>query len=401
MESIAGKAAILAESQTYLGSPDAWKLGWTRYRNAKPADLMRAGKAWLTGGDYVLHVLPFGQLSASGQDADRSKVPDPGAAVPASFPAVERATLANGLELVVARRPGVPVVNMTMLLKSGTPADFASTIPSVGRLAMSLIDDGTKTRTGEQLVNELASIGASSGAGGGGEQSAVNLSAVKPTLGKALGIYADLVLHPAYRSADVERVKAQSIAGITSAKQDGASAADRLFPSLMYGKDNPYGRLTNEADVAAIRPADLAAFHERWFKPNNATLIVAGDTSLAEIRPMIEAAFGSWQRGPIPERIVPEVAPAAASIVYLVDRPGAPQSVIRASVIAPKRIDGDEVARDIFNTALGGSFTSRLNMKLREEKAGPMAPRAGSPAALAAGPSSPKPRSRPTRPRNR
>lgn len=171
-----------------------------------------------------------------------------------------------------------------------------------------------------------------------------------------------------YPSADVERVKAASIAGIASARQDGASAAGRLFPMLMHGPDSPYGRLVTEADIAAIKPADLAAFHARWVKPNNATLVVAGDTSLAEIKPLIEAALGGWQRGAVPERIVPVTPAAAAPVIYLVDRPGAPQSVIRAAAIAPKRAEGDEIARDLFNTAVGGGFTSRLNMKLREEK---------------------------------
>lgn len=368
LESIAGKASVLAESQTYLGDPDEWKVSWARYRAAKPADLVRAGKTWLSDGDYVLHMLPFGQLSAEGADVDRTKVPAPGAAVPASFPASERATLANGLELVVANRPGVPVVEMTLLVKSPVPTDFASRVPGTGGLAMQLIDDGSKTRTGEQLVEELGAIGASINAGSGTEQSVVMLSAMKPTLREALAIYADVALNPGYRESDVERVKAQTIAGIQAARQDGAASADRLFPQLMYGRDTPYGRVVTEAQVASLKPADFAFFHDRWFKPNNATLIVAGDTSLAEIKPLVEAAFGGWKRGEVPESIVPVTPAAAKSIVYLVDKPGAPQSVIRASVIAPKRSDGNEIARDLYNTAMGGSFTSRLNMKLREEK---------------------------------
>jgi zinc protease len=368
MESIAGKAATLAESETFLGSPGGWKLGWSRYRNAKPADLMRAGKAWLSDGDYVLHILPFGQLAAAGADADRSRLPEAGAAVPATFPAVERATLANGMELVVARRTGVPVVNMTMLLDTGVPADFAATPKGAGSFAMGLLTEGTKTRSAEALVDQLAAIGADIGGGGGGEQSSISLSALKPTLREALAIYADVVLNPAYRAENLGRVKAQTIAGLTSARQDGASAAARLFPMLMYGADSPYGRLLEESDVTALKPLDLALFHQRWVHPNNATLVVAGDTSLAEIRPLVETAFAGWQQAKVPERIVPVVPAAVSTIVYLVDRPGAPQSVIRAASIAPKRLDGDEIARDLFNTAFGGGFTSRLNMKLREEK---------------------------------
>jgi zinc protease len=367
-EGIAAKAALLAESETYLGSPDGWKLGWDRFRAAKPSDLQGAAKRWLTDGDYILHMVPFGQLSASGEGADRSKMPEPGAAVPAVFPALERGELANGLKIVVARRTGVPVVNMSMLVNTGVAADWARETRGTGGFAAGLMDEGSKTRTGDQLSDELGAIGASVSSGGGGESSVVSLSAVKPTLREALGIYADVVLNPAYRAADVERAKANSLAGLAAAKQDGAKAAARLSGALLYGADSPYGGLQTEADIAAIDPAKLSAFHDRWFKPNNATLVVSGDTSLAEIKPLLEASFGKWARGSVPERIVPLTQNAAKPVIYLVDKPGAPQSAIQASVIAPRRVEGDNAARAAFVTAIGGSFTSRINMKLREEK---------------------------------
>jgi zinc protease len=367
-EGIASKAALLAESETYLGAPDAWKLGWNRFKAATPADLQGAAKRWLTDGDYVLHMLPFGHLSAAAIGADRTKMPEPGAAVPAVFPALERGELSNGLKIVVARRTGVPVVNMSLLVNSGIAADWQSETPGTGSYAAGLMDEGTKSRTGDQLSDQLGAIGASVGSGGGGENSVVSLSAIKPTLREALAIYADVVLNPAYRVVDVDRAKASSLAALTSAKQDGAKAAARLSGSLLYGKDSPYGGLQTEADIAAIDPVKLSAFHDRWFKPNNATLVVSGDTSLAEIKPLVEAAFGKWQRGAVPERIVPLAQNAPKPVIYLVDKPGAQQSSISASVIAPRRVEGDNAARGVFSTAVGGSFTSRINMKLREEK---------------------------------
>ncbi|SEH13017.1 Predicted Zn-dependent peptidase [Sphingopyxis sp. YR583] len=363
-----GKANLLAESETYLGSPDAWKTGWDRFRKATPADLQGAAKRWLSDGDYVLHMVPFGQLSASAEGADRTKMPEPGAAVPAVFPAVERAELANGLKLVVARRTGIPVVNMSLLVNTGVAADWQRETKGANGFAAGLMDQGTKTRTGDQLSDQLGALGASVSSGGGGESSVVSLSAMKPTLGKALDIYADVVLNPAYRIEDVERAKSNALAGLAASKQDGAKAAGRLAGSILHGADSPYGQLVEEADIAAIDPAKLTAFHDRWFKPNNATLVVSGDTSLAEIRPLVEAAFGKWQRGSVPERIVPLTPPATKSIVYLIDKPGAPQSAITASVIAPRRVEGDNAARGAFISAIGGSFTSRINMKLREEK---------------------------------
>ncbi|WP_170226856.1 M16 family metallopeptidase [Sphingorhabdus contaminans] len=368
LESISSKAAQLAESQTYLDSPDGWKAGFNRFKSATAADLQKAAKTWLTDGDYVLHMLPFGNLTASATAADRSKMPEPGASTLASFPSIERATLANGLKLIVANRPGIPLVNMTMLVKSGPSADFASIVPGTGNLAVSLMDEGSKTRSGEKIAEDLASLGATLGTGGGGDTSTVSLSALKPALDKALDIYADVIRNPVFATKDVERVKAQFAANITATKQDPRGAAGRITPRLVHGAQSPYGNLINEADIAKLDAPQLRAFHDRWFKPNNAVLVIAGDTSLAEIRPQIEAAFKNWNAGDVPATIAPTTPKVAKSIVYLIDKPGAPQSVIRASQVAPVRLTGDEVARDAFNTAFGGSFTSRLNMKLREEK---------------------------------
>ena len=368
MESISAKASLLAESQTYLGDPDAWKVGYARYEAATPAQVRDAGRAWLTDGDYVLHMLPFGDLKASGQGVDRSSMPMPESIVPATFPSVERVTLGNGMKLVVARREGVPVVNTTLVLETGIPADFVSIKPGTGSLAMGLLDDGTKTRTGEQLVDALANLGATLQSGGGGETSYVSLSALKPTLREALDIYADVVLNPAFAQSDVDRLKGQTRAGIASSKQDPGRMASRISSTLLFGGDHPYGRLMSEADADALTREDVAAFHARWFHSNNATLVVTGDTTLAEIRPLLEAAFAKWKPGTVPETLVPTSAGPDRPVVYLIDKPGTPQTVIRTALVAPARKDGDAIAREAFNTVIGGSFTSRLNMKLREEK---------------------------------
>src|SRR5690606_1159919 len=123
-----------------------------------------------------------------------------------------------------------------------------------------------------------------------------------------------------------------------------------------------------EADVDALDRSDLVDFHARWFHPGNARLVVTGDTTLAEIQPLVEASFSGWKPGSVPETIVPSAADPERPVVYLIDKPGTAQTVIRAALIAPPRAQGDAIARDALNTVLGGSFTSRLNMKLREEK---------------------------------
>lgn len=368
LESISTKASILAESQVYLGDANGWKASFERLRDATPLDLKNAGKRWLTLPDYALRVEPFGDLNASTSGADRSAMPTPSAPVPAHFPEVEQATLANGLKLMVARRPGAPIVNATMLFNTGIAPDFAAQSPALGTVTMNLLDEATTHRTSEQLVADLAALGASLQSGGGAENGSVTLSALTPTLRPALTLFADVILHPALAGSDLERIKSQTIASVASQRQDPGQIAGRVFPKLLFGADHPYGRVTTAASIAPIGRADVAAFHKRWFVPANATLIVTGDTGLAAIRPMIEQAFAGWSGGTATEPLIPVAANPSQSVIYLVDKPGAAQSVIRVGVVAPPRKAGDEIAREALNTALGGAFTSRLNMKLREEK---------------------------------
>lgn len=368
LESISAKADQLAESTTYLGSPDGWKKSFERLKSADPADLRRAARNWLSDGDYVLKIKPFGDLKAVASSADRSSIPEPGEAIAAAFPPVERAILANGLKLVVVRRNSVPVVNFTMLINSGTPRDFASIAPGTGSLSMSLLDEGTSTRTAEEITEQVGSLGAQLGAGGGGETSSVLLSALKPALSDSLALYADVVMNPTFPQQEFDRLKNRTLVAVAQAKEEPGSIAARVLPMVAFGKESAYGQVMTEASTRSISRNDVVAFHDRWFRPNNASLIVTGDTSLAEIRPLIEAAFSRWKPAPVPETIVPRYQPPANPTVYLVDKPGAAQSVIRGTLLAPPRKDADEIALDTLNTVVGGGFTSRLNMKLREEK---------------------------------
>ena len=255
-----------------------------------------------------------------------------------------------------------------MRVRTGTPADFAAISPGIGPLAMGLLSEGTTTHTGQQLTEALDALGTTMNANGGGETGAVSMSILKPALKPSLALYADVLMNPAFAQTDIDRAKAQATARIASLQQNPAQAAGRVLPRLIFGADSAYGRLTSAASIQPINRSDVVAFHERWFHPNNATLIVAGDTSLAEIKPLIEAAFARWKPASVPATVAPTGSPAAKAVVYMIDRPNAPQSVIRAALLAPPHAEGDEIARDAFNTAFGGAFTSRINMKLRQEK---------------------------------
>ena len=148
--------------------------------------------------------------------------------------------------------------------------------------------------------------------------------------------------------------------------------AIRVFPQFLYGKDHAYGYpMTGsgyEETVKKITREDLVNYHKTWFKPNNATLVIVGDVSLNEIKPKLEKLFKGWKPGDVPKKNISEVKQKDKPIIYLMDKPGSPQSVLLAGHLAPPRSDPENIAIESMNNILGGTFTSRINMNLREDK---------------------------------
>lgn len=362
-----GKSDILAQNQVYLGRPDAYKEQLDLIRTASARDVQDAGKRWMSGGNFTLEVRPYQSFAAAATGVDRSRMPVPGTPDAPRFPAVERAVLSNGLKVVVARRSEAPVVNMQLVLDAGAAADQFSR-PGASGLAMDMLDEGTRTRDALSISRDLAMLGADLSTGSGLDSSSVNMSALKAKLDPSLDLFADVILNPAFPQADFQRLKALQIAAIQRQKREPTAIAFRVMEPIIYGPTHPYGLLDTEASVASLTREDMARFHQTWFKPNNATLIVVGDTSLAEIRPKLEARFAGWRPGQTPTKTVAEVQPPAKQTVYLVDRPGSEQTVILAALPGPQRADPQFTAVETMNTTLGGAFVSRLNMNLREGK---------------------------------
>jgi len=366
-----GKSDILAMNQTYRGSPDFYQTQLKYLRSATTHDLQSAARRWLSENVYVLEVHPFPTYEAATNMVDRSKLPTPAGPPEAKFPAFQRAKLSNGLKIILAERHSTPVVNLSLLVDAGSASDqFA--IPGAARLAMEMLDEGTARRTALQISDELASLGANLTTGSSLDSSSVNLSTLSSTLDPALDIYADVILNPSFPEADFQRLQQQLIAGIKREQTEPVSMALRVFPKILYGGSHAYGTpLTGsgtEASVARLTRAEMQKFHRTWFKANNATLIIVGDTTLNSITARLEKLLGAWQSGAVPAKNLSQVQRPAKSAVYLIDRPGSLQSVILGGEVAPPKSNPDEIAIEIMNTILGGTFTSRVNMNLREEK---------------------------------
>ena len=366
-----GKSDWLAQSEVYRGSPDAYKVTLKRIREATAEDLKSAASRWLSDGVYILEVDPFPDYKTSATGADRSHPPVPGTPPELKLPKLQRATLSNGLKIVLAERHEVPLVRLTLAADAGFASD-SLTVPGTANLAMQVLADGTKTRNALQISDELDSLGAQLRGYSNLDLSFVSLSALAAKLDASLDVFADVLLNPAFPEAEVERERKLVLAQIEREQNAPVTMAQRVLPALLYGKNHPYGSpLTGSGtaeSVAKLTRADLVKFHDTWLRPNNATLIVVGDTTLKEITPKLEKLFAAWKSAEVPRKNVSSVAVAPKSEVYLIDKPGALQSVIVAGVVAPPRATPREIAIEAMNDALGGTFGARINMNLREDK---------------------------------
>ncbi len=366
-----GKSSVLAESMVYGGSPDAWKKGYEITEAATAADLKAVVAKWVTAAPFVLNVVPAKPLQAAGSGVDRSSIPLPAGDVAVNFPAFERATLGNGLKLIVANRPGVPVVDLKLVMDAGYAADQFSQ-PGTANLTMAMLDEGTSKRSALEISEQLALLGANLGTGSSLDTSAVTLSALADKLEPSLDIFADVLLNPAFPPVELERLRKRYLAALSQEKTQPMSMALRVVPGLLYGAGHAYAQPltgTGTAEtLAALTRQDLQQFHARWFRPNHATLIAVGPVTVASLKPQLERLLGGWQAGDIPVKQIPFVTQKPNKTLYLLDKPGADQSVIIAGQLLPPRSTPDDLAIEMMNDVLGGQFTSRLNMNLRETK---------------------------------
>ncbi len=366
-----GKSDILASGQVFAGRPDFYKSSLARIEGATAQDVKNTSARWLSDGVYVLEIHPFPEFVAATTKADRAKLPEPGAPPTAAFPEMKKGKLSNGLQVIVAERHAVPLVGFDLILDAGYASD-QSTSPGTASLAMSMLDEGTKSRSALQISDELARLGATLGAGSALDSSFVTMSALKTNLDASLELMADVVLNPSFPDADFQRLQKQQLARIQAEKAEPFGMALRVFPKVVYGAGHAYGTPFTgsgyEQTVAALTRDALVRFHEAWFKPNRATLVVVGDTTLAEIQPKLEALFKGWKPGEIPAKNLATVAHRPRQTVYVVDRPGSIQSILIAGHVAPPKANPDEIAIETLNYVLGGAFVSRINMNLREDK---------------------------------
>jgi len=381
-----GKAVTLAEGAVYAGDAGFYRTELQRYAAATPASVTAAARRWLARGDFRLTTLPGPREATVAEaapvklppqhsaDGDTSKLPKVTGTPELVFPALQRTTLANGLQVVLAQRATVPVVHMTLSFDAGNAADPHDKL-GTQHLMLSLLDEGTATRSGRQIAEAEERLGTAIGAGSSSDRTRLSLNALKPNLTASLELFSDIVRNATFAPEQVERLRNIALTGIADELNDPQSVALRTLPPLLYGPGHPYGvPLTGSGTTAglkAVTRADLVAFRDRWLRPDNAVLFVAGDIGMAELKPLLEAVLGDWR--PVAGvakgvKTFPAVPPATAAHIVLIDRPASPQSLIAAGKVLAVKGTDDTIPLRAANDVIGGDFFSRLNTDLRETK---------------------------------
>jgi predicted Zn-dependent peptidase len=393
-----GKADVLAECAVFLDDPSCFRARLDQIATAKTQDLRRAGRQWLARASHTLIVVPGERAPTPDDkptaahveapaiaavdpkyrtvesDVDRSKGPPITETFPdLVFPALERDALENGLKLILARRAGLPLVQMSMLFGGGYSADVGRKL-GTSSFTATMMDEGAGNRGALAFAAAAEALGANISSSASLDGITVTLSSLKDQLSPSLALYADTILRPRFEQTEIERVRAQWLSGIAQEKTRPNSLAYRLLPPLMYGAGHAYGipftGSGTEGSIKALTRDDLTAFHRDWLRPDNATLVIVGDTTLAEIKPLLENRFGGWKAPATPLRELNRrsVDLPDSPRVYLVDQPGATQSNILVGQVIPSSRNPDSLSFDLANDVIAGNFTSRINMNLREDK---------------------------------
>ena len=306
----------------------------------------------------------------------------PGAAAEPSFtpPLPTRTTLPNGLTVLIVERPELPMVAFGLLMRAGATGDPAEQ-PGLTNLAVTMLAEGTATRTSQQISDEMERMGSDLHTQAGRETTVVSAEALESQWRGALKIAADVVRNPSFPSDDVERIRRQRLTDLSRIADDPAAIAPRATRALLYGQASSYGHPASgtEASVGSIERAELAAHYASHFGPTGATFVVAGQVNADEVVALAERHFGDWQPQAVPQvpvgpdadsdsgaEQIPE--PGTSGTIFIADKPGAAQSVIRSGQTLVRRHHPDYMPLVLFNQVFGGEFSARLNMNLRQDK---------------------------------
>jgi zinc protease len=382
-----GIADRLNSYNHYLDTPDYLTKDIERYRAVTAASVQSFAKEQLANNArVVMHVVagepeaapqvptppPVAAAQGGGEsiNADepwRNQVPRAGAARPLQLATPVSAKLANGLTLILSERRGLPIVASNLVLRTGSDANPLDK-PGTANFVAAMLDEGTAKRNALQIADDVSRLGASLGTSSTMDATTISARSLTKNFPATLDILSDVVLNPSFPAEEIERQRASRLAGLIQQRDNPAQVAAQVTAAVLYGPKHPYGysEVGTEGSVKAMTRDDMAAFWKQNFVPNNAALVVAGDISMDELRALAEKSFGSWQSGSPAQPALGAPTTTAARVV-VVDKPGSPQTQVRVASVGAPRSSPDFRPLQVMNLALGGLFSSRINMNLREQ----------------------------------
>ncbi len=297
----------------------------------------------------------------------RARPPKPGPAPAIVTPKVESRKLKNGLTILLVRRPALPLTALRLVIRAGSYEDPVAK-PGVAFMTADMLNEGVRGADALKLANRAGQIGATLTTHAGEDSSHLSVAVLSRHLRPALSLLADATLRPTFPQAELSRRQVANSNIVARVLMYPTYVGGIIFSRVLFGANHPYGRLDmgRPAQIKALTRADLLAYYRRYYRPKNAALVVVGDVSWRRLLPRVKRAFGRW-KGTGTVQAHKHVATPMAGRLFVVNRPGSAQSVVRIGEVGPARSHKDMVRLLVMNTILGGSFSSRINMSLREK----------------------------------
>jgi zinc protease len=391
LQTVLGKADAINANVIFSGKPDTFQEDLDKYRKVTAADVQRVANTYLTANKLVLTVTPrpkgkdapkMSEAATTAankpapkdeeKDIDREKlggryvIPKPGPNPTFALPKIEKNKLSNGLEVWSVKQTELPIVSMNLVIKTGQTADPMG-MNGLTSFTANQLNKGTKTRNAVEIAN-LGQIIGGVGAGADWDSTTVGMSALTKNFDKALDLFSDVLLNPTFPADELEQARRSSLVQLLQRKDSPTALSSIAYNKVLYGENHPYGRTTDEKSLKAIKREDLVKFYETYYRPNNAVLVVTGDVDTKTLLPKLEKALSSWKSAEVPASNAPVAENNFRPGIYIVDKPNAAQSLIQIGQIGVARDNADFIPLQVMNSMLGGQFTSRINMNLREDK---------------------------------
>ncbi len=387
LQTVLGKGGQLSNFAGYRGKPDYFQADLDRYRKVTAADVQRVANTYLTSNRLLMSYVPRKGVAPAGNPnankptstatkkkddtllaQQKAALPKPGPNPSFALPSIEKRKLSNGLNVWIVKQNELPIVSMNLVLNSRGTLDSADR-SGVSSFTANMLNQGTNTRSANDIANQLQSIGASVNAGAGWDSTNVSMQSLTKNLDQALAIYADVVTNPSFPATEFESNRRRLLGQLFQRKSNPTAVSDVVYNKVLYG-DQPYGRPLSgdEKSVKSLTRDDLANFYAANYRPSGNTLIVVGDVESKTLMPKLEKAFSDWKAGDVKAMDTPASAMMGKPGIYLVDKPGAAQSSVSIGQVGVERSNPDYYPLQVMNAILGGGGSARLFMNLREDK---------------------------------